>query len=152
MSDSYQAIYDAVRSRISNGDVGRAVHEAASSAFDISNFTARIIETQYSLRNEFEQSAFQMRRPFVLLRPAMFPDGNQWCALYGESLQEGVAGFGDTPEKAAIAFDLAWLNAKPSVTQGKRHRHVNKQDGTDTCDHCGLDLRDEIHWRSGEAQ
>lgn len=24
-------------------------------------------------------------------------DGNQWCALVGQNLQEGIAGFADTP-------------------------------------------------------
>lgn len=27
-------------------------------------------------------------------------DGDQWCALYGESLVEGQAGFGNTPIEA----------------------------------------------------
>ena len=27
-------------------------------------------------------------------------DGNKWCALLGENLQEGLAGFGDTPSEA----------------------------------------------------
>ena len=31
---------------------------------------------------------------------SVFLDGNQWCALVGENLQEGVAGFGDTPSDA----------------------------------------------------
>lgn len=31
-------------------------------------------------------------------------DGNQWCFLWGEDLQTGVAGFGDTPLKAARDF------------------------------------------------
>ncbi len=31
-------------------------------------------------------------------------DGNQWCFLCGENLQEGVAGFGDTIYEAAKAF------------------------------------------------
>lgn len=59
-------------------------------------------------------------RPFMLLRPRMFPDGNMWCALYGDNLQEGVAGFGETPEKAAVDFDIQWLNAKvgPNPTSG----------------------------------
>jgi hypothetical protein len=39
-------------------------------------------------------------------------DGDQWCALYGENLQDGVAGFGDTPEKAMYAFDAAWKTAR----------------------------------------
>lgn len=27
-------------------------------------------------------------------------DGNAWCALIGDNLQEGVAGFGGTPREA----------------------------------------------------
>jgi len=50
----------------------------------------------------------QRMRPFMLLRPKIFMDGNQWCALYGENIQEGIAAFGGTPEKAAEAFDKAW--------------------------------------------
>jgi hypothetical protein len=51
-------------------------------------------------------------RPFMLLRPRMFPDGNAWCALYGDNLQEGVAGFGDTPHAAANDFDRNWYYGK----------------------------------------
>ena len=51
-------------------------------------------------------------RPFYLLNPPVFPDGNQWCCLYGDDLQTGVAGFGETPYKASVQFDLAWLNQK----------------------------------------
>jgi len=29
------------------------------------------------------------------------------------------------------------------------HRHKNRQDGTDICAHCRLDLRDAIHFREG---
>jgi hypothetical protein len=31
-----------------------------------------------------------------------------WCALFGDNLQEGVVGFGETPAKAMYAFDTAW--------------------------------------------
>lgn len=103
--DSYQAIYDAVRSRIHGGDVGNAVAEAARQAFDISHLTAGVAQ-------DFTIAAMEMQRPFVLLKPRMFPDGNQWCALYGDNVQAGVAGFGDTPAKAATQFDVEWLNAK----------------------------------------
>lgn len=51
-------------------------------------------------------------RPFYLLRPRMFQDGNQWCVLYGDNIQDGVAAFGDTPAKAATQFDVEWLNDK----------------------------------------
>jgi hypothetical protein len=145
---------NAVRSRISSGNVGDAVKEAIGSNFDISHLVARAHEALTTLRYDYEITAFEQRRPFVLLRPAIFPDGNEWCALYGENLQEGVAGFGETPEKAAIAFDLAWLNSKAAITgpvgsnDNKRHRHVNSGiQGDDSCAHCGRDLRDEIHWR-----
>ena len=47
-------------------------------------------------------------RPSVVFKPNISIDGNQWCALYGENLQDGVAGFGKTPEKAMLAFDMAW--------------------------------------------
>lgn len=33
-----------------------------------------------------------------------FKDGNQWCFLYGENLQEGIAGFGDSIADAAWDF------------------------------------------------
>ena len=32
----------------------------------------------------------------------LFRDGDQWCALRGENLQEGVSGFGLTPEAALM--------------------------------------------------
>jgi hypothetical protein len=44
----------------------------------------------------------------ALLNPKVFIDGDQWCVLYGENLQDGVAGFGETPAKAVYAFDAAW--------------------------------------------
>jgi hypothetical protein len=44
---------------------------------------------------------------FSVLKPRLFKDGNMWCALHGENLQEGVSGFGPTPAKALMAFELA---------------------------------------------
>ena len=31
-------------------------------------------------------------------------DGNQWCFLWGDNIQDGVAGFGDTIRDAALDF------------------------------------------------
>jgi hypothetical protein len=42
------------------------------------------------------------------LRPRLSIDGNQWCALFGDNLQDGVAGFGKSPELAYADFDRAW--------------------------------------------
>lgn len=103
MSDSYQPIYDAVRSRISNGDIGHAVSEVARSAFDISWMIARAQDSIQNVENEHT-------RPSVLMRPRLFRDGNQWCAVYGENLMDGIAGFGDTPQAAMRAFDSEWFN------------------------------------------
>ena len=44
-------------------------------------------------------------RPHVTFTPKLFLDGNQWCALYGNNIQEGIAGFGDTPEDAVVDFN-----------------------------------------------
>lgn len=69
-------------------------------------------ETEYLRQNV----AREQLRPFFLLRPKMFLDGNMWCALYGKNIQDGVAGFGETPVKAAIQFDIEWLNRKAENT------------------------------------
>lgn len=37
--------------------------------------------------------------------PRLFIDGDSWCALYGENLQEGIAGFGDSPNEALKDFE-----------------------------------------------
>lgn len=44
------------------------------------------------------------------LKPRISKDGNQWCVLYGDNLQEGVAGFGDTPHMAILDFNKAMYN------------------------------------------
>lgn len=55
--------------------------------------------------------------PSVLFRPKLFIDGDQWCALYGDNLQEGVSGFGISPEKAMHDFDKNW---KQSIDGGQK--------------------------------
>ena len=104
MSD-YQAVYDAVRSRLSGCDVGSIVSDAVRYGFDASQAIQMI-------QQEFTNAAYEMQRPSVLFRPTMILDGNQWCALYGDDLQSGIAGVGDTPEKAALDFDREWLGIK----------------------------------------
>ena len=102
MSDSYQAIYDAVRSRISNGDIGAAIRDVARDSFDISHYTERLFQ-------ELSMAAAELQRPAVIFRPAISLDGSAWCALYGANLQDGVAGFGNSPAEAMAEFDKAWF-------------------------------------------
>jgi len=42
---------------------------------------------------------------FVMLNPKVSIDGNQYCVLYGEDLQSGIAGFGDTIYLAILDFN-----------------------------------------------
>ena len=105
MSDSYQAVYDATRSRISPVNSHDVLESAAREAFDISH--ARAL-----LQEQIGAVGYEMMRPSAIYRPAICLDGTQWCALYGVNLMEGVAGFGDTPEEAMRAFDSAWLTQK----------------------------------------
>ena len=45
---------------------------------------------------------------FVMLKPKLLKDGDQWCCLYGDDLQVGIAGFGDTPYLAILDFNKQW--------------------------------------------
>lgn len=62
----------------------------------------------YNARMAIVEACAFISAPHVRMKPRVFPDGNMWCCLYGEDLQVGVAGFGETPEKACEAFDKAW--------------------------------------------
>ncbi len=113
MNDSYQAIYDAVRNRIGNIDIGGAVETAMREAFSMAP------HYMTTVAQECSAAANEHQRPCVLFRPAIFPDGSAWCALYGKNIQEGVAGFGETPAAAAADFDRNWFNQKlPSGVKG----------------------------------
>lgn len=67
-----------------------------------------VLNAQSNAAQEAQITEQARRAPHVLMRPRIFPDGNAWCALYGENIMEGVVGFGETPEAAAADFDLAW--------------------------------------------
>jgi hypothetical protein len=53
--------------------------------------------------------ACTLNEPLTIYKPRLYPDGDMWCALYGENLQDGVAGFGKTPQGAVQAFNKAWV-------------------------------------------
>jgi hypothetical protein len=67
-------------------------------------------------RNLPQQAASEYDRPSVVFKPKLSRDGNEWCALYGENLAEGCAGFGDSPAAAMWAFDSAWLQKTKPAT------------------------------------
>ena len=106
--DAYQPIYDAVRSRLSNGDIGQAVEAVMREA----NFSHYVERAAVTITEEAVRVADAHTAPSAVYRPELSIDGNQWCALYGANLQDGIAGFGDTPAAAMREFDKAWATSK----------------------------------------
>lgn len=107
--DTYQPIYDAVRSKLSGGDIGGAIESAIRDA-NIGHYAQQVASI-------YEGAASEQMRPCVLYKPSLYPDGDQWCALYGANLQKGVAGFGESPEEAMINFDKHWYASMNSAQQ-----------------------------------
>lgn len=99
MSDYSQSVYDAIRSRF-YGDFSGIFERVLREIFGGIEF--------WRTQHEFSNAAIAMQDAHVLMRPEIYIDGDQWCALYGENLQEGVAGFGDSPIAAMVDFDKSW--------------------------------------------
>lgn len=95
--DNYQAVYDAIRSRFP----GVNAHEAITQAI-------RDMNLAHYVEQAMQTIAYDAGRPSVLYRPQIALDGNQWCALYGANLHDGVAGFGKSPGEAMSDFDKNW--------------------------------------------
>jgi len=69
------------------------------------------------LTTEINNQAAQERQEFnlfAMLKPSIQRDGNQWCVLYGKDLQEGIAGFGDSPHHAVLDFNHQWYQSVKS--------------------------------------
>ena len=99
--DSYQPIYDAVRSKISNGDIGHAVDASLRNVGGYAHQAFSQVPTFF----------YGYERPSAIYRPNLSRDGDMWCALYGDNLQGGCAGFGDSPDKAMQDFDKSWTKS-----------------------------------------
>jgi len=53
---------------------------------------------------------------FATLKPKLFRDGNVWCVLYGENIQEGIVGFGKSPIMAIVQFNKEWYSTDNEKT------------------------------------
>ena len=102
MSDNYQAVYDAVRSRFSNFDSSGLIDNIASK-FDISWTMSRLEET---IKDAVIEAAEYSR--FAMLKPTLLQDGNMWICCLGDNLQVGIAGVGETPYLAIIDWNKAF--------------------------------------------
>lgn len=106
--DNYQAVYDAVRSKMGYLDAN-VLYDRITRCFD---FSCQISAMLQSIE-------YESVRPCVMMRPKISIDGNQWCVLYGDNLQDGVAGFGNGPAKAMQDFDNSWLQALKEAEKPK---------------------------------
>ena len=71
------------------------------------------MELQQRITQELaREMLWEQNRPAVLFSPKVYKDGNQWCALLGDNLQEGVCGFGESPDAATRAFDTEWTTKR----------------------------------------
>jgi hypothetical protein len=78
------------------------------------NIANELSHWAHMAKESIENAASEHMRPSVLFKPRVFIDGNQWCALYGDNLQDGVAGFGDSPADAMWDFDSQWNKKLPA--------------------------------------
>lgn len=107
---NYEAIYNAVRSKLTSCDIGEAVTQAmreANISWEVERVAIRIMD-----------AVAEYDRPSTVYKPKLFLEGTEWCALYGEDLQNGVAGFGKSPEEAFLSFDSSWREDLPEYKEG----------------------------------
>ena len=74
-----------------------------------------ILSIQIRVAEENLERAERLNTPSSVYKPRLSCDGNQWCALYGENLQDGVAGFGSSPDEAYRDFDKNWTEILSAV-------------------------------------
>lgn len=60
----------------------------------------------------------------------IFKDGDKWCVLMGENLQEGIAGFGKTIPDALYSLSEAWESQYcPECGEKLIKHHSQYEDG-----------------------
>ena len=64
-------------------------------------------EINHQMNVELLETEQQYKR-FAMLKPKVYKDGNKWCVLYGENIQDGIAGFGGTPHESVIDWESNW--------------------------------------------
>jgi hypothetical protein len=59
------------------------------------------------------------RSPSAVRAPKLFVRSGVWIALLGQSVRDGIAGFGPTIEAALRAFDVQYINALNPPAEAK---------------------------------
>jgi len=50
--------------------------------------------------------------PHVIHSAKVYKDGDKYCCLLGDNVQEGICGFGNTPKEACAEFDRVWIEGE----------------------------------------
>lgn len=66
-------------------------------------------EEAYLLERRCNEEIESVVRLTVAAGAKLSKDGNRWCYLLGDNLQEGIAGFGESPYEAAQSFNDAYF-------------------------------------------
>lgn len=116
-------------------------------------------EEQHQIHVYYEDLGVAAQSPFLIYKPKLFKDGDMWCALLGENLQEGVAGFGVCPEDAKLDFDYIWFGnhyhkCPRKLAHRLFHRHSNYEiPHVHVCEECKKEeleialIKEEPCWR-----
>lgn len=98
MSDNYGAVYDAVRSKISNGNIGDAIESALRNA-NLSHYADMASRAA-------QEAAGEQMRPCVVFKAVLANSGagdTAWSATFGD-----LIAYGPNPQMAMWNFDIAW--------------------------------------------
>lgn len=103
----------------------RAMQKSAMEKSDVRGASKQdVVDARLRAANTEFIAAKERSRPSVLYRPSLSVDGDQYCALYGEDLAQGCAGFGETAESAMADFDRNWASRPPSDLMSKKLEEV----------------------------
>lgn len=98
------------------------------------NFTAdslvRNVSLYVRMRNHFDPKGALARAemyyaehpgsPSAMCRPKLSVRSGTWIALLGQSIQDGITGFGSTVERALHAFDVQYLDTLRKASLGRK--------------------------------
>lgn len=85
---------------------------------DCPDVSGDFTELEYAIREYDGEEKQKEQKPIsveeVLARAGLKPykDGNQWCILAGDNIQEGICGFGDTIDEALYQFLMEVLEKR----------------------------------------
>lgn len=90
-----------------------------------------IIGAAFQVQLKFSCMLEEHERPCVVFRPRLFLDGDSYCALLGDDIMVGCAGFGRTVDEAMRDFDKNFYNSKAPTPRGAQRetkcQHTNTQ-------------------------